>query len=106
MSGSFCSCCFMSRPHRIECPCAGYHVTSRGKEKKPVFKADHDRESFLNAPQETPRGHPPDAPVLREDVLRRPCNEKACCRLMTRYHSDVRRGEAIRTYGRRERALC
>ncbi len=34
-----------------------------------------------------------------------PCNEKACCWLMTRYHSDARRGEAIRTYERCERAL-
>ncbi len=34
-----------------------------------------------------------------------PCNEKACCWLMTRYQSDVRRGEAIRTYERCERAM-
>ena len=34
-----------------------------------------------------------------------PCNEKACCWLMQRYHSDARRGEAIRTYERCERAL-
>ncbi len=34
-----------------------------------------------------------------------PCNEKACCWLMARYHSDARRGEAIRTYERCERAL-
>jgi ATP/maltotriose-dependent transcriptional regulator MalT/DNA-binding SARP family transcriptional activator len=34
-----------------------------------------------------------------------PCNEKACCWLMTRYHSDTRRGEAVRTYERCERAM-
>jgi DNA-binding SARP family transcriptional activator len=34
-----------------------------------------------------------------------PCNEKACCWLMIRYHSDARRGEAVRTYERCERAL-
>jgi DNA-binding SARP family transcriptional activator len=34
-----------------------------------------------------------------------PCNEKACSWLMTRYHSDARRGEAIRTYERCERAM-
>ena len=34
-----------------------------------------------------------------------PCNEKACCWLMTRYHSDARRREAVRTYERCERAL-
>ncbi len=39
----------MSRPIRIEYPGAVYHVMSRGNEKKPVFKDDRDRESFLNA---------------------------------------------------------
>jgi ATP/maltotriose-dependent transcriptional regulator MalT/DNA-binding SARP family transcriptional activator len=34
-----------------------------------------------------------------------PCNEKACCWLMTRYQSDARRGEAVRTYERCERAM-
>jgi len=34
-----------------------------------------------------------------------PCNEKACCWLMVQYHSDARRGEAIRTYERCERAM-
>jgi len=41
----------MARPLRIEYAGAVYHVTSRGNEKKPVFKDDHDRESFLNALQ-------------------------------------------------------
>jgi putative transposase len=41
----------MSRPLRIEYAGAVYHVTSRGNEKKPVFKDDHDREVFLNALQ-------------------------------------------------------
>jgi REP element-mobilizing transposase RayT len=41
----------MARPLRIEYPGAVYHVTSRGNEKKPVFKDDHDRENFLNALQ-------------------------------------------------------
>ncbi len=34
-----------------------------------------------------------------------PCNEKACCWLMTRYQSDAQRGKAIRTYERCERAM-
>ncbi|MDH4163052.1 MAG: transposase [Nitrospirota bacterium] len=38
----------MSRPLRIEYPGAVYHVTSRGNEKKPVFRDDRDRENFLN----------------------------------------------------------
>jgi putative transposase len=41
----------MSRPLRIEYPGAVYHVTSRGNEKKPVFKIDQDRENFLNTLQ-------------------------------------------------------
>ncbi|HAG50262.1 MAG TPA: addiction module toxin RelE [Deltaproteobacteria bacterium] len=38
----------MSRPLRIEYPGAIYHITSRGNNKAPIFKDDHDRESFLN----------------------------------------------------------
>lgn len=41
----------MSRPLRIEYAGAVYHVTSRGNEKKPVFKDDYDREVFLNTLQ-------------------------------------------------------
>lgn len=37
----------MSRPLRIEYPGAVYHITSRGNEKKAVFKDDQDRETFL-----------------------------------------------------------
>src|SRR3989337_1862993 len=42
---------FMSRPLRIEYAGAVYHVTSRGNEKKAVFKADQDRVNFLNTLQ-------------------------------------------------------
>ena len=38
----------MARPLRIEYPGAVYHVTSRGNEKKPVFKIDQDRDNFLH----------------------------------------------------------
>lgn len=41
----------MSRPLRIEYAGAVYHITSRGNEKKPVFKDDHDREVFLRTLQ-------------------------------------------------------
>jgi REP element-mobilizing transposase RayT len=37
----------MSRPLRIEYPGAFYHVTSRGNERKDVFKSKRDREKFL-----------------------------------------------------------
>ncbi len=37
----------MSRPLRIEYPGAFYHVTSRGNERKAIFKSVRDREKFL-----------------------------------------------------------
>jgi putative transposase len=37
----------MARPLRIEYPEAVYHITSRGNEKKPVYKDDRDRDNFL-----------------------------------------------------------
>ena len=40
--------CLMARPLRIEYPSAVYHVTSRGNEKKPVFKDEEDRYTFLD----------------------------------------------------------
>jgi len=33
----------MSRPLRIEYPGAFYHVTSRGNERKDIFKSEADR---------------------------------------------------------------
>ena len=41
----------MTRPLRIEYAGAVYHVTSRGNERKPVFKSDQDRLKFLNTLQ-------------------------------------------------------
>jgi REP element-mobilizing transposase RayT len=38
----------MARPLRIEFPGAIYHVTSRGNERKTVFKSQRDREKFLS----------------------------------------------------------
>jgi REP element-mobilizing transposase RayT len=37
----------LARPLRIEYPGAFYHVTSRGNEKKDIFKTVADREKFL-----------------------------------------------------------
>ena len=37
----------MARPVRIEYPGAYYHVTSRGNERKAIFRDDQDREIFL-----------------------------------------------------------
>jgi putative transposase len=39
----------MARPLRIEYPGAVYHITSRGNEKKAVYKDDQDRANFLSA---------------------------------------------------------
>jgi putative transposase len=41
----------MARPLRKEYPVAVYHITSRGNEKKAVFKDDQDRPNFLNTLQ-------------------------------------------------------
>jgi putative transposase len=38
----------MARPLRIEYPGAVYHITTRGNEKKPVYKDDQDRDNFLS----------------------------------------------------------
>lgn len=38
----------MARPLRIEYPGCFYHITSRGNEKKDIFKSRRDREKFLS----------------------------------------------------------
>lgn len=38
----------MTRPLRIEYPGAFYHITSRGNERKNIFKDDGDRQKFLS----------------------------------------------------------
>lgn len=37
----------MARPLRLQYPGALYHVTARGNERKPTFRSDKDRETFL-----------------------------------------------------------
>ena len=37
----------MARPLRITFPGAFYHITSRGNERKNIFKSRRDREKFL-----------------------------------------------------------
>jgi putative transposase len=41
----------MTRPLRIEYPGAVYHITSRGNEKKAIYKDDQDCKNFLNTLQ-------------------------------------------------------
>ncbi len=38
----------MARPLRITFPGAFYHITTRGNERKQVFKSRRDHEKFLN----------------------------------------------------------
>jgi putative transposase len=38
----------MARPLRIQYPAAFYHVTSRGNERKAVYKSQRDRQKFLS----------------------------------------------------------
>ncbi len=38
----------MARPLRIAYPGAFYHITSRGNERKDIFKDQEDREKFLS----------------------------------------------------------
>ena len=38
----------MARPLRIEFPGAFYHVTSRGNERKAIFRSQRDREKFIS----------------------------------------------------------
>ena len=41
----------MARPLRIEYPGAFYHITSRGNERKDIFRSARDREKFLSYPE-------------------------------------------------------
>ena len=42
----------MARPLRIQYPGAVYHITSRGNEKKAIYKEDRDRKDFLDLLQQ------------------------------------------------------
>jgi REP element-mobilizing transposase RayT len=42
----------MARPLRLQYPGAVYHISSRGNEKKAIFKEDRDREAFLDLLQQ------------------------------------------------------
>ncbi|MBI3755959.1 MAG: transposase [Deltaproteobacteria bacterium] len=47
----------MARPLRIQYSGAVYHITSRGNEKKPIFKDDKDRSIFLNILKDVNKRH-------------------------------------------------
>jgi len=48
----------MARPLRIEYEGAVYHVTLRGNNRRIIFKADFDRERFLQKLSSETRGQP------------------------------------------------
>ena len=62
----------MARPLRIAFPGAFYHVTSRGNERKAVFKSKRDREKFLE--------------YLESATLRYEARIHAYCLMDTHYH--------------------
>ena len=45
--GSCYSAVSVARPLRIEYPGAYYHITSRGNERKAIFRDDQDPDKFL-----------------------------------------------------------
>ena len=45
----------MARPLRIEHPGGWYHITSRGNERRAVFRADRDRIHFWELLAEMPQ---------------------------------------------------
>ena len=57
----------MARPVRIEYPGAYYHVTSRGNERKAIFRDDQDREIFLKLLSRAGGAVPPAAARLCVD---------------------------------------
>ena len=62
----------MGRQLRIEYPGAYYHVTTRGNEKKDIFKSKRDREKFLS--------------YLESAVVRYGANIHAYCLMSNHYH--------------------
>lgn len=62
----------MSRPLRIAYPGAFYHVTSRGNERRDVFKSQRDREKFLE--------------YLESATVRRGARVHAYCLMSNHYH--------------------
>ena len=61
----------MARPLRIEFPGAIYHVTSRGNERKAVFKTQRDREKFLSYLESATERY--EAVIAASEVVVRSC---------------------------------
>ncbi len=80
----------MARPLRIEFAAALHHVTSRGNERKPICRDDHDRARFLERLAAVADGKPQQQIVhLRVDEFLRRWTE----------HVPVEDFHMIRTWG-------
>ena len=78
----------MARPLRIEFPGAVYHVTSRGNERKAIFKEDEDRREFLD--------------ILSEVAFRYNWLCHAYCLMENHYHLVVETPEGNLSMGMRQ----
>lgn len=78
----------MARPLRIEFPGAVYHITSRGNDKKDIFRADRDREDFLN--------------ILRDVISRYNWLCHAYCLMNNHYHLLVETPDGNLSIGMRQ----
>lgn len=78
----------MARPLRIEFPGAVYHVTSRGNERKEIFKDDRDRKMFLDTLEDV---------ILRYNWL---CH--AYCLMENHYHLLIETPDGNLSIGMRQ----
>jgi hypothetical protein len=75
----------MARRLRIQCSGGVWHIICQGNEKRPVFKGDDDRETFLNRPEL--------GKIFPKDVTR------------DRTRRDEEVGEAAENYGYTQREV-
>lgn len=78
----------MSRPLRIEFPGAVYHVTSRGNERRAIFREDEDRRTFLD--------------ILSEVVFRYNWHCHAYCLMENHYHLIIETPDGNLSMGMRQ----
>jgi putative transposase len=78
----------MSRPLRITYPGALYHITSRGNERKRIFRTDDDRQRFLS--------------VLEKTVHRYHWRCYAYCLMDNHYHLLIETTQANLSIGMRQ----
>ena len=82
----------MARPLRIEFPGAIYHVTSRGNERKDIFRSDTDRNLFLT--------------ILARTIGRMQWHCHAYCLMGNHYHLVLETPQANLSRGMRQLNGC